>query len=61
LFVATETRKTYRELSNRKENVFYNQIQSIHGHDAYLVEFSQLTAILKPILNYHKQQNYVSA
>jgi homoserine O-acetyltransferase len=61
LFVAAETRKTYREISNRKENVFYNQIQSIHGHDAYLVEFSQLTAILKPILNYHKQQNYVSA
>ena len=61
LFIAEETRKTYRELTNKKQNVFYHQIQSIHGHDAYLIEFNQLSDILKPIFNYHKQQLYASA
>lgn len=61
LFIAEETRKTYRELTNKKQNVFYHQIQSIHGHDAYLIEFNQLSDILKPIFNLHKEQRYVSA
>ncbi|HEY6142564.1 MAG TPA: alpha/beta fold hydrolase [Flavobacterium sp.] len=61
LFIADETRKTYRELSNVKQNVFYHQIQSIHGHDAFLIEFNQLSSILNPILNNYKLHNYVSA
>lgn len=61
LFIADETRKTYRDLVNIKENVFYNQIQSIHGHDAFLIEFNQLSKILDPILNNYILHNYVSA
>lgn len=61
LFIADETRKTYRELVNVKENVFYHQIQSIHGHDAFLIEFNQLSNILSPILNNYKLHNNVSA
>jgi len=61
LFIAEETRKTYRELTSKKQNVFYHQIQSIHGHDAYLIEFNQLSDILKPIFNYYKEQSSVSA
>ncbi len=61
LFIADESRKTYRGLKNIKQNVFYHQIQSIHGHDAFLIEFNQLADILNPIFLNHKTQNYVSA
>lgn len=61
LFIANETRKTYRDLKSIKQNVYYNQVQSIHGHDAFLLEFNQIRNILAPILHYHKQHNYVSA
>jgi homoserine O-acetyltransferase/O-succinyltransferase len=61
LFITDETRKTFRSLSNIKQNVFYHQIQSIHGHDAFLVEFNQLSNILNPILNNYILHNNVSA
>lgn len=59
LFIAEETRKTYRNLSSIKSNVFYNQIQSVHGHDAFLMEHNQIAAILNPIFHYQKKQQYV--
>ena len=61
LFVVDESRKTFRELRHVKNNVFYNQIQSIHGHDAFLIEFNQLSDILNPIFLNHKLPAYVSA
>ncbi len=59
-FTADENRETYHQLKSVKENVFYHEIKSIHGHDAFLIEFEQLNEILAPIFNKQKQQNYVN-
>jgi homoserine O-acetyltransferase/O-succinyltransferase len=58
-FTPDENLKSYHELKKIKQNVFYHQIKSIHGHDAFLIEFEQLSAILNPIFNKIKTLNYV--
>ena len=50
-FPAREMKQTYQFLSKRKQNVFYHSINSIHGHDAFLIEYEQLTEILKKVFN----------
>ena len=61
LFTAHENRETYQELIKIKENVFYSEINSIHGHDAFLMETEQLSQILNPFFNKINQQKYVNA
>ncbi len=60
-FTPDENRETHQQLQAVKEDVFYYQINSIHGHDAFLIEFEQLAQILAPIFNKQKQQAYVNA
>ena len=57
-FIPDENRETYQELKTIKENVFYHEIKSIHGHDAFLIEFEQLAQILEPIFNSKKDDIY---
>ena len=59
-FIPDENREAYKLLKPIKENIYYHEINSIHGHDAFLIEFDQLAQILAPIFNKQKQQNYVS-
>jgi homoserine O-acetyltransferase len=50
-FTAEENRQTHKKLALTKENVTYNEINSVHGHDAFLIEYDQLQAIIEPIFN----------
>ena len=48
-FTANENRATYEELKKYKKNVSYQEIVSIHGHDAFLIEYKQLHNLLAAI------------
>ncbi len=48
-YPAFEIKNTFQFLQNKKRNVQYYEITSIHGHDAFLMEYEQLNTILKPI------------
>ena len=50
-FKADENWNTFVELKSAKDNVTIHEIKSIHGHDAFLIEFDQLARFLKPIFS----------
>ncbi len=60
-FVAAENRKTYLDLKKWKHNVFYHELQSIHGHDAFLIESQKLAALLTPIFKPQNHTHHVNA
>ncbi|MBT8267333.1 MAG: alpha/beta fold hydrolase [Bacteroidia bacterium] len=45
-FKSEENWKTYEELKSINKNVSIGTINSIHGHDAFLIEFDQLSNLL---------------
>ena len=49
LFRNFEIENTYDLLSAIKKNIYYYQIQSDHGHDAFLIEFKQMKSKLNHI------------
>lgn len=49
-FAAQEDRETYQLLRNYKD-IEYHEIESIHGHDAFLIEHDQIFSLLKEHLN----------
>ncbi|MBU4537363.1 MAG: alpha/beta fold hydrolase [Weeksellaceae bacterium] len=49
-FPAFEMKKCYEHLIKTKENTSYHEIKSMHGHDAFLMEYEQLNGILEKII-----------
>jgi len=49
-FPASEIRRCFEKLTDKKKQVFYHEIKSVHGHDAFLMEYEQLNNIIKNIL-----------
>ncbi|MBT8205970.1 MAG: aspartate kinase, partial [Eudoraea sp.] len=56
-FTANENRDTYRQLARASSKVTYGEIRSVHGHDAFLMEFEQLEHLLKPVFDPDSQES----
>ena len=48
-FTAEENKETYRRIAQVNSNITYGEVQSLHGHDAFLIEFKQLEGLLKAV------------
>ncbi len=48
-FTINENKETYEILKEHKANVTFQVIDSIHGHDAFLIEYKQLDNLLKGV------------
>ncbi len=51
LFTKQDNIEVFETLKPHKANTYYNEIRSIHGHDAFLIESAQLSQILVPIFS----------
>jgi len=59
-FTAKENKETFKQLAQAHSNVTYGEIQSLHGHDAFLIEFEQLEGILHPVFNDSKKTDGIT-
>lgn len=50
-FTPDEDRKTYEMIKPVKSDIFYHEIHSIHGHDAFLIEHQSIAGILDTIFS----------
>jgi aspartokinase/homoserine dehydrogenase 1 len=50
-FTAEDIKESYNTLQSLNKKVSYHEITSIHGHDAFLIEYEQLKTIITPVFN----------
>ncbi|QLG44461.1 bifunctional aspartate kinase/homoserine dehydrogenase I [Costertonia aggregata] len=48
-FTAKENKDTFKQLAQANSNVTYGEVRSLHGHDAFLIEFDQMEKLLDTI------------
>ncbi len=48
-FTAEENKETFKQLAQANSNVTYGEVRSVHGHDAFLMEFQQLQRLLEGV------------
>ena len=61
LFKTEENWNTYVDLRSIKENVTIGEIESIHGHDAFLIEYQQLSRLLRPVFHSEEKKSLISS
>jgi len=56
-FVPAENKETQKLLDKAGVENSYHEIKSIHGHDAFLIEYEQMTDILQPVFKQPKTKS----
>ncbi|MBT8280567.1 MAG: bifunctional aspartate kinase/homoserine dehydrogenase I [Muriicola sp.] len=57
-FSANEDKDTYKQMAQARSNVTYGEIKSLHGHDAFLIEFEQIIQLLEPVFNQDQRSQH---
>lgn len=58
-FTADENRETQKQLALTHPNVTYHEINSVHGHDAFLIEYKQLERIVSSIFDFAPEKKRI--
>ena len=58
-FTAKENKDTFKQLAQANSNVTYGEVQSLHGHDAFLIEYDQMEKLFIRIFNHNESTKKV--